>query len=127
MPDLDALIVRIGDRLQEHRVDPSEANALRQHPVLYEVVGKWPPQTPLRVAPAEIGPAIDAVRDVGVALGRAAPTDPLGAELETILQRLNESLDLAAPIVTPAPSDDTGEEEDAGDVDGEVVGKWPPD
>lgn len=120
---LDALIVHIGGRLKEHRIDPSVADGLRDHPVLYEVVGKWPPATPLRATPADIGIAIHAVRMVSTELVRTSPDDPAAGALDTILRRLKESTE---SLLSESPSEIGRPDEDPGDVD-EVVGRWPPE
>lgn len=124
-PSLDTLIVHIGGRLREHRIDPSIADGLREHPVLYEVVGKWPPNTPIRATPADIRVAITAVRKASVALASTSPSDPAGGALDMILQRLQESVDRS--LLSERSLRGDGPDEDGGDPDSEVVGKWPPD
>ena len=125
-PDLDRLIVHIGGRLREHRIDSSIADGLRDHPVLYEVVGKWPPNTPLRATPGDVHVAITAVRKASVALVTTSPNDPAAGALDMILQRLNESVDQGLLSETSLLRD--GRPDEGGDdEDSEVVGKWPPD
>ncbi len=123
-PSLDTLIVHIGGRLREHRIDPSIADGLRDHPVLYEVVGKWPPGAPLRATPADVGVAIIAVRKAHVALTRTSPGDPAAGALHTILQRLNESTERG---LLSEPSSGAARPDEEGDADAEVVGPWPPE
>lgn len=124
-PDLDKLIVHIGRRLREHRIDPSIADGLRDHPVLYEVVGKWPPNTPLRATPGDAHVAITAVRKASVALVRTSPNDPAAEALDTILRRLHQSVDQSLLSETSLRSGRP--DEDGDDKDAEIVGKWPPD
>jgi len=112
--DLDALIAQISGRLPG---PGAVVESLRQHPVLYEVVGRWPPSTPLRATPADVDLAIHAVRKTRDALARALPGDPATHTLKIILQRLNESVEQGLL---------TGNAGDNGDDSEEIVGPWPP-
>ncbi len=111
--ELEALIAEIARQLQGQGGDASAADALRRRPVVFEVVGKWPPSSPLQFTPVQVADAIDAVRRARHALAETLPGDPVAAStLQTIDERLNESLVRGFLA--------------GGDEAEEVVGPWPP-
>ncbi len=123
--ELDALVDQSAARLRQGARDPGVANRLRQHPILYEVFGRWPPDPPLRFSPAELVQAVAATRQAADALSKVAPDHPLLPEYRLALSRLNETAagDLSRTDV------EGGEDAEDGAAGGpeEIVGRWPPD
>ncbi len=130
--DLDALIGQVAARLTEHGGSPAAAIQLGRHEVLYEVVGKWPPDAPLKETPAEVESAMVAVTVATSALTARLPEDPYIQELNRLIARLQQCLDQGLVIEVGPPSGGGAGQEpgDAGEdegVDTEVIGRWPPE
>lgn len=117
--EFDALMREAEDVVRSQGADPSMIERLRDHSVLYEVVGKWPPEIPVRVEPEKIESALHAVRRAAGHLTAIAPTAPVTHHLRTALARLEQSAD-APPEGAPPDDEEGGAGQDA------IVGPWPP-
>jgi hypothetical protein len=94
---LDELVAQGTEHLRRHGRDPAVVENLRRHPVLHEVVGKWPPDTPPKATATDIHAAMGAVEAAIGGLRSAGPSDPVSDDLQTILRRLHTTAQIVGP------------------------------